>query len=61
MHHSFHSRRKVVPLKTSDNLNNKIVMIMEILSLHVPVERILKRLMYLEFLCVLAIGIHVTL
>jgi len=33
----------VIPLKTSDNFNNKVVMIMEILSLHVHFERFLKR------------------
>lgn len=46
---------------SSDNLNNKIVIKMEILSLHVHIKGFRKGLIYLEVLCVLAIGICVTL
>lgn len=47
---------------SSDNVNNKIVIKMEILSLHVHIKGFRKdRLIYLELVCVLAIGIRVTL
>lgn len=47
---------------SSDNLNNKIVIKMEILSLHVHIKGFRRDiLIYLELLCVLAIGILVTL